>query len=136
MDDRSRLREYLNYDLMMLQHFKYKKKFLRGSKNAFISFISNELLELVLEHKPAMKYTAVTSALRKRKCRIRVNELRKLYSTTLRNHLPSEAIDLLQGRIGHSIFIRFYYKPFLQDIKTKTLEGIRPLQKELISAVA
>jgi len=127
------LHEYLDSDLMMLQHFKYKQQFLRGSKNTFISFISNDLLNLVLEYKPAMKYTALTSAIRKRNYKIRMKELRKLYSTTLRNHLPSEVIDLLQGRIGQSIFMRFYYKPFLQDIRTKTLEGITPLQKELFS---
>ena len=90
-------------------------------------------MELVLSYKPTMKYTAVASAIRKRKQRIRVKEVRKLYSTTLRNHLPSEVIDLLQGRIGQSIFMRFYYKPFLRDIRAKTLEAIRPLQKELFS---
>ena len=130
------LDKYLDRDLMLLQHFRFPELFLRGSKNAFMSFISDDLLQLVLENKPAFEYTALTSAIRKRKQKIRVKELRKLYATTLRNNnVPSEVIDLLEGRVPQSIFLWFYYKPFLQDIRTKTLEAIRPLQEELLLAL-
>jgi len=127
------LENYLDKELMMLQHFKYPK-FLRGSKNAFISFISKELLQLVLDNKPTFKYTALTSAIRKKGYSIKVKELRKLYATTLRNNkIPTEVIDIIEGRVPQSIFLRFYYKPFLKEIQTKTLEAIQPLHEELFS---
>jgi intergrase/recombinase len=67
---------------------------------------------------------------------LRARHLRQLYSTTLRNKgIPKEMIDLLQGRIGQSIFTRFYYKPFLKEIQTKTLEAIKPLQEELFTTL-
>jgi len=51
----------------MLQHLKYKTLFLRKSKNAFISFITKDLLNLVLECKPKIKsIRVITKALRKR----------------------------------------------------------------------
>ena len=130
------LENYLDKDLMALQHFKYPKLFLRQSKNAFISFVSKDLLKLVLQNKPMIKYTALTSAIRKKGYQIRVRELRKLYATTLRNNrVPREIIDLLEGRIGQSIFLRFYYKPILQQTRTQVLRAIKPLQKELMETV-
>jgi len=45
-------------------------------------------------------------------------------------------VDLLQGRISKSVFLRFYYKPFLEDIRSKTLEGIKSQQKELLTIIS
>jgi hypothetical protein len=135
LSENNQLSNYLNEELMMLQHFKYKNIFLRNSKNAYISFISKELLDLVLEAKAKVKYTALISALRKRGFRIRIKELRKFYATTLREHLPKEAIDLLEGRVSESIFLRFYYKPFLENLREKALYGIKPFEKQLIKIV-
>jgi len=129
----NRLSEYLDSDLMMLKHFKFKDTFLRGCKNAFISFITEELLQLVLETKPVIKYATLQTKLKRLGLRNRTKQLRKLYATTLRNYVPHEIVDLLQGRISQSIFLRFYYKPFLADIQRKTLEGMQSLQRELLS---
>ena len=138
VSEKNRLHEYLNPELMMVQHFRYKDIFLRNSKIAYISFVSGELLNLILQRKPRIKYTALVSALRKRGFKIRIKELRKLYATLLREnqHLPKEAIDLLEGRVGESIFLRFYYKPFLQNLKQKALKGIEPLQQKLLKIIS
>jgi len=123
---------YLDNDLMMLQHFRFPKLFLRRSKNAYISFITPELLSLVLKHKPTFKYKGLHSALRKRKMKNKTKHLRKLFATSLREYLPQESIDLLQGRIGQNIFVRFYFKPTLMKLREQTVKGITPLQKELL----
>ncbi|MDH5450619.1 MAG: hypothetical protein OEX77_06940, partial [Candidatus Bathyarchaeota archaeon] len=68
------LDKYLDRDLMMLQHFRFPKLFLRGSKNAYISFIPESLLQLVLEHKPTVKYQALKSAVRKKKQGIQMTD--------------------------------------------------------------
>jgi len=61
--------------------------------------------------------------------------LRKLYATRLRNHLPQELIDLLQGRISQTVFMKFYYKPLLLDIQQKTIKALQPMQTELLSQI-
>ena len=130
------LGRYLDEDLMMLQHFRFPKIFLRGSKNAYITFISQELLELVLEHKPKIKYQALKSAVRKKNQGIHITDLRKLYATKLRDsNIPREIIDLVQGRIGQSMFLRSYYKPVLRETKARVLDAIESLQEELITTI-
>jgi len=131
-----RLDDYLNPELLMLEHFRYRDLFLRRFKNAYISFITPELLRLVTTCKPKIKYSALDTKINRLGFPTRTKQLRKYFATTLREHLPTEAIDLLQGRINRSVFLRYYYKPFLQDIRTKTLKGIEPLQRELLAMLS
>jgi hypothetical protein len=133
LSSKGELNKYLDQDLMMLQHFKYKELFLRKSKNAYISFITNDLLNLVLENKPKIGYSAIAGTLSERGYKHRLNNLRKLNATILRERLPTEIIDLLHGRVSESVFLRYYYKPVLTQIREKTLKAIEPLQKELLT---
>lgn len=133
LHEKNELDHYLDRELMMLQHFKFKDIFLRRNKNAYISFITKELLDTVLEIKPKIEYIALVSALRRRRIKRKMKELRKLHGTLLRNYgIPKELVDLLHGRISQSIFIKFYYKPFLLDVKNKSLKALKPLEKELL----
>jgi hypothetical protein len=61
--------------------------------------------------------------------------LRKLFATKLRTTLPQELIDLLQGRVSQTIFMKFCYRPLLEDTKTKVIKAIEPVQKELIETL-
>ena len=131
-----RLDDYLNRELLILEHFRYSDLFLRRCKNAYISFITPELLELVLTHKPKIKYSGLDTRINRLGFPTKTRQLRKYYATMLREHLPTEAIDLLQGRINRSVFLRYYYKPFLEDIRTKTMKGIKPLQQELLEILS
>ena len=126
---------YLDRDLMMLQHFRFPDLFLRKSKNAYISFITPELLQLVLKTKPSMKYSAIDTMIGRQGFKTKTKQLRKLHATRLRNDLPQELVDLLQGRISQTIFMRFYYKPLLKDIQQKTIRALQPLQLELLSLI-
>ena len=43
-----------------------------------------------------------------------MNYCRKIFATYLRNNgLEQEIIDLLQGRLLKSVFVRYYYRPDL-----------------------
>lgn len=54
---------------------------------------------------------------------------RKVFATYLRNKgIELEIIDLLQGRIGSSVFVNHYYRPDINEIITKR---IRPMLDEL-----
>jgi hypothetical protein len=135
LSQQNKLDSYLDRDLMMLQHFRFPNLFLRKSKNAYISFITPTLLELVLETKPNIKYSGIDTMIGRLGFRTRTKQLRKLYATQLRNQLPQELVDLLQGRISQTIFMKFYYRPLLQDTKNKVLTAIQPLEKDLIETV-
>jgi len=133
LTEKNRLEDYLNREYLMLEHFKFKKLFLRKCKNAYISFMTPELLDLVTTVKPKTNYQAVDSALGRRGLPTRTKELRKFHATLLRESLPQELVDLIQGRVSQSVFLRFYYKPFLLNIRERVLKTIEPLQNELLA---
>ncbi len=54
----------------------------------------------------------------------RINELRDNFGTFMvRNGLIKEEVDLLQGRIPPSIFIRHYWSPSFVELKERALRG-------------
>jgi len=129
---RSDLDGYLNRELMALEHWRYPERFLRRSKNAYLSFVDEDLIGMVLEAGRIPPKTAIKSALRKRGLPMRMMDLRKLYATTLREAgIPREAIDLLQGRVSQNIFMMHYYKPYLKELRTRVLEAIRSIKERL-----
>jgi intergrase/recombinase len=83
--------------------------------------------------KPNIKYSALDTMIGRKGFNTRTKQLRKLYATKLRNDLPQELVDLLQGRISQTVFMKFYYKPLLKDIQQKTIRAIQPLQSELLT---
>jgi intergrase/recombinase len=60
---------------------------------------------------------------------------RKIFATYLRdNGIESEIIDLLQGRIPKSMFLRHYYRPDINEIVTKKIRPVLDeLRKELLT---
>ena len=138
LHERGQLEKYFSRELSMLEHFRFPKLFLRGSKNCYISFVSQDLLDLVLEVAKVFErditYAAMVWGIQKiAHLPVRMLQLRKLYATTLREKgITKEIIDLLQGRIGQSIFLRHYYKPYLRKVKAKVLKAIEPMATDLI----
>jgi len=64
----------------------------------------------------------MTNALRcyrkRRNIPMHMNYCRKIFATYLRQHgIEQEIIDLLQGRISKSIFMRHYYRPDLDSLE-------------------
>jgi intergrase/recombinase len=122
------LENYLDRSNMTLQHFKYPAIFLRRTKNAYVTFVTPEMLEWAKEAAP-ITYTAIRLACKKRGLDCKLKLLRKVWATTLREAgIPSEIIDLLQGRIQPSVFAKHYYRPdLLGEIRAKVLEGLKRL---------
>jgi len=132
LNKQGKLDSYLNKELWMLEHFRFPHIFLRKCKNAYVSLITPELLNLVLENKPKIEYATLDTKLNRLGLHNRSKQLRKYYGTVLRDTLPTEAIDFLEGRVSSSVFARYYYKPFLTDVRNKTMKVIEPLQWELL----
>jgi hypothetical protein len=133
--EKNNLATYLDRELIMLQHFRFSDLFLRRSKNAYISFNTPELLELVTEIKPRIKYPALDPKIGRLGFNNQTKQLRKIFATKLRNYLPQELVDLLQGRISQTLFMKFYYRPLLLDTQQKTIKALQPIQADLFSLI-
>jgi intergrase/recombinase len=82
-------------------------------------------MDIITLAKDSIEYTynALRSYLKRRKLKMNMNYWRKIFATFMRNNgIEQEIIDLLQGRIPKSVFVRHYYKPDLSRFeKVRTL---------------
>ena len=122
------LNEYYDNNLNCLMHFKYPKDFIRKTKNCFISFISEELLKQIRNSKP-VSYDAIIRRLYRNNAKCRINELRDYFGTYLLQHGILEAeINLCQGRIPPSIFIKHYWSPKLTELRDRIFKALTELE--------
>jgi intergrase/recombinase len=102
------LSNYLNSDLFILEHFKWKEIFIRATKKSFISVMTDRLLQIAKSADP-QSYTSIYAFLHKRGLPMRMNYCRKIFGTHLRYcGIESEIVNLLEGRISPEIFVRHY----------------------------
>ena len=122
------LKEYYNEDLESLEHFKYESLFIRGSKNVFFSFIPKFFTQEITQCSPVSQST-IRRRINKLGLKLRINELRDYHATFMIHHgLIREEVDLLQGRIGKSIFMRHYFSPAIKNLKERALNAIAALE--------
>jgi intergrase/recombinase len=96
---------------MLIEHYKYPTQFIRKTKKAYISVITNKLVKLI-ENIQYHSYTSLQMMLKRQGLNMHMNYCRKIFATYLRNKgIEQEMIDLLQGRISKSVFVRHYYRP-------------------------
>ncbi|MHB1868887.1 MAG: site-specific integrase [Nitrososphaerales archaeon] len=131
LNEEGKLDEYYDEEMSMLQHFKFPKLFLRRTKNAYISFVSKQLVEIISRTEPK-SYLSINSLLKRRGLPIRIRQLRKTFATHLRKHIEREFVDILQGRVDASVFAQHYYRPQLLPLRKKTLRAIKPLEQGLL----
>jgi intergrase/recombinase len=118
-----KLGSYLNED-GFLEHFQFRKLFLRGTKNVYLSIVPKSLIDEIAKSE-SVGYNAILKRLQRRKMRSRICELRDAYGTFMVRHgLIKEEVDLLQGRIPPSIFIRHYWSPSFKDLRDRTLNAL------------
>jgi intergrase/recombinase len=117
---------YLNKETMLIEHYKYPTQFIRRTKKAYISIVTTNLLNVIEESK-IHSYTSLQSLLKRKGMEMHMSYCRKIFATYLRNNgIEQEIIDLLQGRISKSVFVRHYYRPDLERF-----EKIRELLDKL-----
>ena len=127
----NRLDEYYDQNLNCLLHFKYPKEFIRKTKNCFISFVKPKLIDEIAKSK-YVSYTSLRRHLKLKGLNLRLNEFRDYFGTYLlqKGILESE-INLLQGRIPPSIFIKHYWSPNLKHLKNRVFEALKQLEQQL-----
>jgi intergrase/recombinase len=110
---------YLRRDLMILEHYKYPDIFIRRTKKAYISIVTDSMLELA-KQSAACGYNALRLAVKRKKLDMNMAYCRKVFATYLRmNGIEQEIIDLLQGRTPKSVFAKHYFRPDFDYQKIK-----------------
>jgi integrase len=131
LNKEGKLADYYDSELSMLQHYKYPQPFLRNTKNAYISFVSSRLIEVVAATPPTT-YWGVAMALKRSDLPMQFKDLRKAYATLLRKSLEREMIDLVQGRVDGSVFVKHYYRPLIKELRDRVLAATAELESELL----
>ena len=91
------LSNYLNSDLFILEHFKWKDIFIRTTKKSFISVMTDRLLQITKTADP-QSYTSIYAYLHKRGLPMRMNYCSKIFGTHLRYRgIESEWSTYLKG---------------------------------------
>ena len=120
---------YLKKEVMTLEHFRYPDIFIRRTKKAYISVVTDSILELA-KQSSVCSYNALRLAIKRRALDMNMSYCRKIFATYLRmNGIEQEIIDLLQGRTPKSVFVRHYFRPDYQYKRIR--ESINSLYKSL-----
>jgi intergrase/recombinase len=126
--DKGRLSEYYNAETEALEHFRFKKLFIRRTKKAFISFIPKTFIEKVTKQKKLTRFQIDNWIRRDNKLRSRFGDIREYYATYMTRYLKQPEIDFLQGRVSANVFMRNYFNPALiSDLKERTFKAIADL---------
>jgi intergrase/recombinase len=130
---RTKLNAYYNEELCTLEHFRFKEIFLRNTKNAFITIIPKSFV-MEIAPKEKVTYSMIKLKLQRNQLPMRLNELRDYYGTFMVRHgLIKEEVDLLQGRIGKSVFVRHYWSPAIKELKQRVFKALKELELNVLS---
>jgi len=123
--------DYYNEKTQFLEHFRYPELFLRSSKNVYVSAIPRLLLDEISKS-TKITYYGIDKKLNKANLSMRIKQLRSFYATKMReNGLLSEQIDLMQGRVGKSIFLHHYFKADPLPLSNKILELLPRIRESI-----
>jgi len=117
----NKLSEYYDENLCSLMHFKFQKLFIRGTKNAFITFVGKDFLDQIANSE-SVTYSSIRKRLQRNGKSMRFDEFRDYFGTQLVNNgiLEIEQ-NLVCGRIPIGIFIRHYWSPKLKELGSRVL---------------
>jgi hypothetical protein len=133
LNARGKLGEYYNEDSSTLEHFKFGRLFLRGTKNAFISIVPKAMIPEIANSQP-VTYDAIHCRLMRRRIPLRLKELRSYHNSYLRkNGIISELVDVLAGRVPKSVFCRHYLGMDMKTFSSQVLAITEKLEKALTS---
>ena len=128
---KSDLDNYLDKEKMILEHVKYPEIFIRKTKKAYISIVNESILQIANDTKQS-SYNSLRCYFKRRRIPFNFNYCRKIFATYLRtNGVEQEIIDLLQGRLPKSVFLRYYYRPDLVTY-TKIQNQLKSLLNDIL----
>lgn len=130
--------KYYNPERQALEHFRFPEIFLRTTKEAYISFVTVDMIEGSTENSDFGKisreppsYTAIRQACRKRGIHCDLRYGREIFASYLsKEGLSDIMVDMLQGRTPKSVLVQHYLTPS-SDYRQKILAAVVKLKSEL-----
>jgi hypothetical protein len=131
--EKEKLGEYYNAEKQMLEHFRFKERFIRRTKKAFISFVSPSLVEAITTKGQALTLDMIQKKIARSGMHRRFGDVREFYANYSIRLLRQPEIDFVQGRISASVFMHNYFNPtVIVDLQERALKNI----SELLSAIS
>ena len=125
------LDNYFNADKNVLEHFRYKDKFIRKSKKVFVSFVPKEIIQNIANSEP-IEWAHTKKVVILRTKRLRFGDIREFWGSYMTRHLSQPEIDFLQGRVSTSVFMKNYFNiTWIEDLKDRVLEKAKEILKRL-----
>ena len=129
----SNLENYWNREKGILEYYKFPNEFIRRTKKVFMSVADKPLIDLSKNCPVNISYNALKLMLKRKGLDMNMYYCRKVFATYLRDEgVAPEIIDLLQGRISSSVFVRHYYRPDVSkfnEVREKLVELHRLIVK-------
>lgn len=124
---------YYDSERQALCHYKFPDTFIRRTKADYISIVDKQLLQIVQDIDKIPTYNGLKMTSRRRNLSMNLKYCRKIYASWLRQKagIESEIVDLLQGRVPKSVFVRHYLTPSL-DYKDRVLQALNELRQHIL----
>jgi hypothetical protein len=123
---------YYNQERQALEHFRFPEIFLRRTKNAYISFVTLDNLQPILNlGGKTLTWNAIRMGCLHRSIPMDMRFCRKIFASHLSAcGIQSEFIDLLSGRVPPTVLGRHYLTPS-HDLREKILQAVSQLSVKL-----
>ena len=131
LSQEGKIEEYYNHEKELLEHYKFKLLFLRRTKKAFVSFVSQELIKKIASSNEILAKQFIKSKVRRKTNRIRFSDMREIHGSLLAKTLGNAEIDFLHGRVSTSVFMRNYFNPaWIVDLKERTFKATKNIMDQ------
>jgi intergrase/recombinase len=123
LNGQGKLGTYYSGEKRVLEHFRFRETFIRRTKKAFVSFVSEDLLKEIAEQRSLTK-PQITKRLQRARLKLRFGDIREFQGTLLTRYLKQEEIDFIHGRVSGNVFMRNYFNPaWISDLQERTLKA-------------
>jgi hypothetical protein len=128
---KSDLASYYSLERTCLEHFRHPEIFLRRTKSAYVSILDKELLQIALKISKIPSYEAIRYAVVRKGLEFHMGYCRKIFASYLRQAgIESEIVDLIQGHVPRSVFVRHYLTPD-SSLRNRVLSVIHSLEQQI-----
>ena len=132
LSKKGKLNRYYNEEKRTLEHFKFKKLFIRKNKKVFVSFVPKKLVTKISLNEKVGSSDTIINKIEKQGLKSRFGDVREAHASFMIKYLKQPEIDFLHGRISANVFMKHYFNPALiHDLKKRVFKGIAEIQKKI-----
>jgi hypothetical protein len=129
LEAEGKLDAYYKKERRVLEHFRFKETFIRGSKKVFISFVPAELVDR-MSRGQRLDYGRFQKPVARKLGGVRFADVRELHASLMTKWLRESEIDFLHGRVSSSVFMRNYFNPaWIGDLEGRAVKGAEKIME-------